>query len=153
MLSGLGPPPLAPGDRLPIGTATIGEPLVDVAPVADLPLDIVLRVLPGPRVNWFAPETLDRLTRATYTVAPDSDRVATRLTGPPLSRVRKDELPSEGLVLGAVQVTHNGSPVVFLADHPTTGGYPVVAVVRRADLPVLAQARPGELVRFRLGTQ
>ncbi len=153
VLSALGPPPLADGDRLPIGTAPAGEPLVDVAPVADPPSDTVMHVLPGPRVDWFMPDALDRLSKSTYTVAPDSDRVAARLAGPPLARLRTDELPSEGLVLGAVQVTPDGSPVVFLADHPTTGGYPVLAVVRRADLPLLAQARPGEPVRFRLGMQ
>ncbi len=153
VLSGLGPPPLATGDRLPIGTSTTEEPLVDVAPVADPPLDALLHVLPGPRLDWFTPDALARLTQSTYTVDPDSDRVAARLSGPPIARIRADELPSEGLVLGAVQVPPNGSPVVFLADHPTTGGYPVVAVVRRADLPVLAQARPGEPVRFRLSVQ
>jgi allophanate hydrolase subunit 2 len=62
---------------------------------------------------------------------------------------RSGELPSEGIVLGAVQVPPSGQPVVFLADHPTTGGYPVVAVLASADLPDAAQLRPGQQVRFR----
>jgi allophanate hydrolase subunit 2 len=71
-----------------------------------------------------------------------------RLEGTPLPLVAAGELPSEGMVLGAVQVPPDGLPVVFLADHPTTGGYPVVAVVDEADVWQCAQLRPGEAVRF-----
>ena len=73
------------------------------------------------------------LSAATYTVSPDSNRVAIRLAGPPLAR-RPGELPSEGTVLGGVQVPADGQPLVFLADHPTTVGYPVVAIVSPDDL-------------------
>jgi allophanate hydrolase subunit 2 len=82
-----------------------------------------------------------------YGVSPVSNRVACRLAGKSLSRTRADELPPEGLVLGAIQVPPDGQPLVFLADHPTTGGYPVVGVVD--DVTPLAQARPGTSVRFR----
>ena len=78
--------------------------------------------------------------------------MAARLAGPKLDRAIADELPSEGLVLGAVQVPAGGEPLVFLADHPTTGGYPVIGVVEPADLPLLAQSRPGTPVTFRAGT-
>ena len=78
-----------------------------------------------------------------------SSRVGVRLSGPVLTRVRIDELPSEGLVTGAVQVPPDGQPVVMLADHPTTGGYPVIAVVDDADVDRLAQRPPGTTVRFR----
>jgi allophanate hydrolase subunit 2 len=81
-------------------------------------------------------------------VNPDSNRVGLRLSGPPLERVRTDELASEGMVLGAVQVPPDGQPVVLLADHPVTGGYPVIGVVHPADVPRCAQVRPGEQVRF-----
>ena len=74
--------------------------------------------------------------------------MALRLAGPPLPRARNGELPSEGLVLGAVQVPPDGQPLVFLADHPTTGGYPVVGVVHPDDLWQCAQLRPGERLRF-----
>ena len=80
---------------------------------------------------------------------PDSDRVALRLGGPALPRQVPGELPSEGIVLGAVQVPPDGRPVVFLRDHPTTGGYPVAAVVDPEDLAACAQLLPGDVVRFR----
>jgi allophanate hydrolase subunit 2 len=75
--------------------------------------------------------------------------VGTRLEGPALDRLRHDELPSEGMIEGAIQVPPDGNPIVFLADHPTTGGYPVIAVLDPDDLPHLAQAAPGTQVRFR----
>ena len=76
-------------------------------------------------------------------MSPDVSRVGVRLDGPPLERQVTDELPSEGLLTGAIQVPPDGRPVVMLADHPTTGGYPVLAVVDPADLPIVVQARPG----------
>jgi allophanate hydrolase subunit 2 len=81
-------------------------------------------------------------------VTPASDRTGLRLDGAALQRAGTAELPSEGLVVGAVQVPPDGRPVLFLANHPTTGGYPVVAVVVRADLPRAAQAAPGDVLRF-----
>jgi allophanate hydrolase subunit 2 len=95
-----------------------------------------------------AGDALALLCTTSYTVSPDSDRIGLRLLGVPLPLTRADELPSEGMVLGAVQVSPDGRPVVFLADHPTTGGYPVVAVVDEDDLWQCAQLRPGEPVRF-----
>ncbi|TYP86812.1 biotin-dependent carboxyltransferase family protein [Blastococcus xanthinilyticus] len=148
-LSGLGPAPLAAGARLPIGTEAGAEPFVDVAPVG-VPSDRpVLRVLSGPRRNWLAEDAWAALLRAEWQVRPDSDRIGLRLAGPRLDRAREGELPSEGLVPGAVQVPPDGAPVLFLADHPVTGGYPVLAVVVSADLPAAAQLRPGDVVRFR----
>lgn len=119
------------------------------------PVDVVappptgpLRIVPGPRVDWFAAETLTRLCAREYVVTAASNRIGLRLSGPHLARVRSDELPSEGVVLGAVQVPPDGLPVVFLADHPTTGGYPVVALVDVRDLVQCAQLQPGDPVRF-----
>jgi allophanate hydrolase subunit 2 len=86
-------------------------------------------------------------------VRPDSDRIGLRLDGPALERRVEGELPSEGMVLGAVQVPPHGRPIVFLADHPPTGGYPVVAVVHPDDLWQCAQVRPGETVTFRLAAR
>jgi allophanate hydrolase subunit 2 len=73
-----------------------------------------------------------------------------RLEGEPLERAGSGELPSEGIIRGAVQVPPGGEPVLFLADHPVTGGYPVLAVVIDADVDRAAQLRPGQQVRFRL---
>ena len=148
-LSGLGPAPLRPGDVLPVGALAAAEPVVDVAPVGAPSSRPVLRVLPGPRRDWLAPGAWTALTAADWTVSPDSDRVGLRLAGPRLDRARTDELPSEGLVPGAVQVPPDGAPVLFLVDHPVTGGYPVLAVVTTDDLPAAAQLRPGDRVRFR----
>ncbi|GAA3308225.1 hypothetical protein GCM10020295_69670 [Streptomyces cinereospinus] len=110
--------------------------------------ELVLRVTPGPRDDWFTREAVRTFTSAAYRVSSASNRIGLRTEGPALERARPGELPSEGMVLGAVQVPPDGRPVVFLADHPTTGGYPVLAVVRAADLPAAAQAVPGTPVRF-----
>lgn len=149
-LAGLGPPPLAAGDSLPVG-APVGPPHgVDVPVVRRHDPRVELTAVRGPRADWFTAAALDTLTRATYTVSPHSNRVGLRLHGPRLDRRHDEELPSEGIVLGAVQVPANGEPLVFLNDHPTTGGYPVVAVVVPGDLAACAQLRPGDEVRFRL---
>ncbi|MCO6008852.1 biotin-dependent carboxyltransferase family protein [Actinoallomurus purpureus] len=150
LLSGLGPAPLAPGDRLPIGAAS-GPITVDVAPGYEPEEAPVLRIIPGPRADWF--ENLEPLVRGTYEVSSRSNRIGVRLEGPPLVRRREGELPSEGMVTGALQVPPNGLPIIFLADHPTTGGYPVAAVVATGDLSRAGQLRPGQRVRFRLVTR
>ncbi|MFE5211826.1 biotin-dependent carboxyltransferase family protein [Streptomyces sp. NPDC056600] len=148
-LAGLGPEPLAVGDVLPAGPASGPPPCVDLAPVAAPTAgEVLLRVLPGPRDDWFPPSAVRELLSATWTVGAASDRVGMRLDGPALERVREGELPSEGMVPGALQVPPGGRPVLFLADHPVTGGYPVLAVVLRRDLDRAAQARPGQPLRF-----
>jgi biotin-dependent carboxylase-like uncharacterized protein len=146
VLSGLGPPPLRANDRLAIGAAR-GSPREVFAPPA-LSGVPALYFLPGPRDDWFAPSALAALTAAPWTVSPDSNRIAVRLLGAALARAIERELPSEGLVPGAIQVPTDGQPVVMLADHPTTGGYPVIGVVLPDHLWLLAQARPGSTVRF-----
>ncbi|WP_030271795.1 biotin-dependent carboxyltransferase family protein [Streptomyces sp. NRRL B-24484] len=143
LLSGLGPAPLAEGDRLPVGAFHPG-PAAELVPLPGPPRELVLGLLPGPHADWFAGPP----PGAGYRVAGASNRIALRTEGPPVARLRGGELPSEGMLLGAVQVPPDGLPVVFLADHPTTGGYPVIGVVPRADLAAAAQARPGTPVRF-----
>ncbi|MER7951193.1 biotin-dependent carboxyltransferase family protein [Streptomyces sp. NPDC096079] len=148
LLSGLGPAPLADGAVLPLGAATAVRGSVDAPPWPGPPDALVLRVRPGPRDDWFTAAALRAFTTRAYRVSPASNRIGLRLEGPALERAVPGELASEGMVLGAVQVPPDGRPVVFLADHPTTGGYPVVAVVREADLGAAAQAVPGTPVRF-----
>ncbi|GAA4242779.1 biotin-dependent carboxyltransferase family protein [Actinomadura meridiana] len=151
LLSGLGPAPLSSGDRLAMGaTKGLGDILVDVAPVPSIPETPVLRIIAGPRDDWFTDDALTTLTSASYVVSPDSNRVGVRLDGPPLNRVRDGELHSEGMVTGSLQVPPSGMPIIFLADHPTTGGYPVVAVLASCAVADAAQLRPGQSVRFRL---
>ncbi|MCX5337860.1 biotin-dependent carboxyltransferase family protein [Streptomyces sp. NBC_00140] len=148
LLSGLGPPPLTDGAVLPLGTPTHLHTRVDAAPQPAPPAELVLRVAPGPRDDWFTREAVQTFTSRTYRVSSASNRIGLRTEGPALERAVPGELPSEGMVLGAVQVPPDGRPVVFLADHPTTGGYPVIAVVRTEDLAAAAQAVPGTPVRF-----
>ncbi len=149
---GLGPPVVAPGQVLRAGTSRGLLPSVidQVAPSPAPSGDVVLHGVLGPRDDWFSPWAWHVVRTCSWTVSSDSDRVAVRLSGPPLQRREAGELPSEPVLRGAVQVPPSGQPLVFLAEHPTTGGYPVVAVVDEADTDRLAQVRPGEQVRFAL---
>jgi biotin-dependent carboxylase-like uncharacterized protein len=149
VLAGLGPPRVTAGTCLPVGGPAGPVPAVDLAPVAAVPEEFRLRTLPGPRADWFTPAALAEFGSAAYEVSPESNRIGVRFEGPVLARVADTELPSEGMVLGAVQVPPDGKPLLFLADHPVTGGYPVIGVVEPADLDLAAQARPGDRVSFR----
>lgn len=154
-LSGLGPEILRAGALLPIGAAPEQFPTVDQAPVRRPTADTdtrPLRILPGPRADWFRPAALATLTREPYTVTAESNRIGARLDGPGLPRAIPAELPPEGMVRGALQVPPHGRPVLLLADHPVTGGYPVIAVVLDEDVDQAAQLRPGQSVRFRIAT-
>lgn len=147
-LSGLGPPPLREGTILVVGARSHSVPAADFTlppPVAD---PVLLRITCGPRDDWFGAPGIAGLLAGPYVLSSTSNRIGARLTGPPVPRLVDGELESEGMVLGAVQVPPNGQPVVLLADHPTTGGYPVIGVVHPHDLVVLAQTRPGAAVRF-----
>lgn len=149
VLSGLGTPVLQAGDRLPLGEAVRGPARVDFVPSPALPDELVLGLQLGPRQDWVTPAGIELLRRASWVVSADSNRVGLRLDGPSLPR-RSGELASEGVVLGSVQVPSDGRPVIFLADHPTTGGYPVVGVIVKEQLWQCGQARPGMPVRFQL---
>jgi KipI family sensor histidine kinase inhibitor len=155
-LSGLGPPPLRAGDVLPLGgaAAAAGRPEVTAGTGAGLPAGpagpIELAAIAGPRDDWFTPAALAALASATFEVTAASNRTGLRLAGPRLERRVVAELPSEGMATGSVQVSHDGQPILLLADHPTTGGYPVIAVVRTADIDRAAQLRPGQRISFRL---
>jgi biotin-dependent carboxylase-like uncharacterized protein len=147
-LSAIGPPPLATGDVLPVGPAQ-GDVTVDVAPVGAPSSGIVdLPAVPGPRWDWL--DDAAALTAPCWRVGTASDRVGLRLGGPEVPRGTRVEVPSEGLVRGAVQVPADGHPVVFLADHPVTGGYPVVAVLTARGADLAAQVVPGQEVRLRV---
>ena len=153
--SGLGPAPVRAGDLLPVGTpgpppAGPPAPAPRALPGPGQPAE--LRVIPGPRDDWFAPGALDLLCGDTYVVTPASDRIGLRLDGPALPRAHGDELPSEGMVTGSLQVPAGGQPILLLADHGSTGGYPVIAVVASADIGLAAQLRPGSKIRFRISS-
>lgn len=151
-LAGIGPDPIEVGVDLPVGPPPARWPAVDVAPVARLTTaPVIARVMLGPRSDWFTRPT--DLFRAHWVVTDRLDRVGARLArpvgAPPLIRTGHRELPTEGMPLGAIQVPPSGDPVVFLADHPITGGYPVVGVVLTHDVAAVAQARPGQHLIFR----
>jgi biotin-dependent carboxylase-like uncharacterized protein len=146
---GLGPPPLTAGDAVPIGPEPDRAPYWDVAPVRELDLQPTLRLVAGPRDGWLHPPGLEQLIGSPWTVLPMSDRSGLRLSGPPIAR-RDGDLPSEGVVPGAVQVPSDGIPIVLGPDAGVTGGYPVVAVVLDADVDMLGQLGPGARLRFRL---
>lgn len=146
LLSALGPAPLRQGDVLAIGSArgwpASAEPAVIIAPHP------LLEFHPGPRADCFDGDALRQLCAAEYEVGPDSNRVGLRLTGVALRSRLTGELPSEGIAHGAIQVPANGQPLIFLADHPTTGGYPCIGVLRPESLARAAQLRPGDRLSF-----
>lgn len=107
-----------------------------------------LRLLPGPQAEMFTDEAWTALTTSTYTLSPRSDRMGYRLDGPALTRAAEGEMVSDGIVTGAIQVPHDGAPIVLMADRQTTGGYPKIAVLATADLPFAAQTLPGAEIKF-----
>ncbi|WP_239453293.1 MULTISPECIES: urea amidolyase family protein [Microbacterium] len=151
LLAGLGPAALRAGDVVAVRDEAVLP--IPVAPPGawGAPHDdeIELELAPGPREGWFAPGALRTLFDTVWTVSNHADRVGARLEGPELERSRPGELPSEGMVPGALQVPPSGRPTILLADGPVTGGYPVIAVVTDAALDLVAQARPGTRIRFR----
>jgi biotin-dependent carboxylase-like uncharacterized protein len=150
-LSGLGPAVLADGDVLDVGSEVAGWPVVTVAPGAGPTADpLCLLAIPGPRDQALAAGGREWLQRTRWQVSARSDRIGVRLEGPPLPIRDGANVPSEPVVRGAIQVPPGGLPVIFLADHPVTGGYPVVAVLREVDVDRAAQLRPGQGVDLRL---
>lgn len=139
------------GDLLPIGADTVRPPLVDVAPLPRWPDGaIALEAVIGPRAEWFTDESLNAFAHGRYAVSAASDRVGIRLLGQRLGRRIDRELLSEPAIRGAVEVPPDGLPIIFSADHPTTCGYPVVAVLEPDATDQAAQSRPGQSVTFRL---
>lgn len=159
ILSGLGPRPLERGDSLKVGLRSASAS-VGIATTNPLRATGELRCIPGPRDDWFSAEELQRFCSMDWIVSGQSNRVGLRLALPEggeagvdkknsaLQRSNDGELASEGMVSGCIQVPPSGLPVVFLSDHPVTGGYPVIATVIDSDMDIAAQLSPGETVRF-----
>ncbi|MEV7086568.1 biotin-dependent carboxyltransferase family protein [Streptomyces sp. NPDC093085] len=148
-LTGLGPDAVEAGSRYGLGPAR---------PVPGIPVELAFSVVPcgepvalrfrwGPRHELFTDADRRRLTRTPWRVSAQCDRVGARLTGAALD-IGSVDLPSEGTMRGAIQVPPSGEPIVFLADHPVTGGYPVIGVVTDADIDLLGQAVPGDELRL-----
>ena len=157
---------LQAGDELPVGAPSasgtrlahrLARPSAGWAPagftpgpgLCPVPRPVpVVRALRGPEYAWFTAESQRAFWQAPFAISPEADRMGYRLQGPPLARHDGAELLSSAVALGTVQVPAGGQPIVLMADHQTTGGYPRLAQVISADLGVLAQARPGQALRF-----
>ncbi|MDK4730619.1 urea amidolyase family protein [Rhizobium phaseoli] len=151
-LAKIGPDPIAEGDFLvpagrPANAVCFGGP---PPRLPDDKLPVTLDVILGPRADWFTPNGVDTFLGQEWVVTPESSRVGIRLAGARTIERKDDaELPSEATVLGAIQVPHSGQPVLFAADHPLTGGYPVIAVVAAHHLDLAGQLPIGARVRFK----
>lgn len=108
----------------------------------------VIRAMRGGQFHRFSKESRERFFASVFQVTPQSDRMGFRLSGPPLRLSEQTELISEAVAAGTVQVPPEGNPIILMADRQTTGGYPKIAQVATVDLPVIAQVKPGEEIRF-----
>src|SRR5262245_6811451 len=148
-MGGVGGRALIAGDRLPIASS---PPMKGTRRALGINIPASgrsrLRLLPGPQADWFAPEAGQTLTTVSFRVSPRSNRMGYRLEGPPLLRKRRDEPISEPLAFGAIQVPAAGEPILLMADRQTAGGYPKIASVVSADLPVAGQLAPGDTIEF-----
>ncbi|MCH1883131.1 urea amidolyase family protein [Agrococcus sp. ARC_14] len=155
-LAHLGPAQLSAGDVLPLRGPAHGATAVERTRAPRIPLPktgetVELAIVLGPREDWFTAAALRTLLAQEWEVTSRSDRVGVRLRGEaPLERARDGELESEGAVTGAIQVPPDGQPVLFLPDHPLTGGYPIIGAVIDRDLDRAGQLPPGSRIRFRI---
>ena len=158
-LAALGPAPIVKGAVLRVasseaerfGPVTVDPPGADAQPLPASGDTVMLDVTLGPRAESFTRQAVALLSGQDWKVTPQSSRIGLRLRGEQtLERRETSELPSEGVVRGAIQVPHDGQPVLLLADHPLTGGYPVIAVVAEHHLDLAGQVPPGAKVRFKL---
>ncbi len=144
---------LVVGDQIPIGEQTLGDLVVAAARGGGEQTQARLRqarVMLGPHHEQFADEAIVALTTTAYTLTPLADRMGYRFNGVALARRDARELLSCGAPLGAIQVPSDGQPIVLMADHQTTGGYPIIATVIADDLPIIAQCIPGETISFQV---
>ena len=148
-LSQIGTPPIKPGDKFSVENQVAGSITGDYIPGSVITgLNTVeLETMPAPRWSGFS--NSDILFTSEYQVTSSVNRVGLRLSGPALVWNSESRLASEGVVTGAIQIPVDGMPLIFGPDHPTTGGYPVVAVVSRNSLDLLAQTAPGTVIRFK----
>ncbi|WP_159949122.1 5-oxoprolinase/urea amidolyase family protein [Rhizobium sp. 18065] len=154
-LAVVGPDPVTTGTILTLHgeTASLTSVSLSEAPAFEHPASgeiVTLDVVMGPRSDWFTQTGIDTLSSQLWQVTPQSNRVGIRIAGDvPLERKDKAELPSEGTATGAIQVPHSGQPVLFLADHPLTGGYPVIGTVAEYHLDLAGQIPVNAQIRFR----
>jgi allophanate hydrolase len=114
----------------------------------DLALDQPIRVILGPQADYFTDDAVQTFLSSDYTVSHQADRMGYRLEGPVLEHAKGYDIISDGIVSGAIQVPGSGRPIVLMVDNQTTGGYPKIATVSSADIPVVARRKPGRAIRF-----
>ncbi len=142
------------GRRLQAGDVLSVLPCKNVPGEISVPLrsaidtQTLIRAVPGPQDDYFTKEGIRTFFSADYTVTPASDRMGMKLSGPTPQAKSGTDIVSDGIALGSVQIPAGGQPIILLADRQTVGGYAKIATVIRADLPKLAQMRPGDTVRF-----
>lgn len=142
---------LRPGDQLPLGNRRGSSPIIGAGvcrPTVSPTKNPTLRAVIGPQADHFSTETIESFFGNGYTVTASADRMGIRLQGARLHHIREAGIISDGIVTGCVQIPPNGQPIAMMVDHQTIGGYPKIATVIRADLPLLAQCLPGDEVRF-----
>lgn len=142
---------LAKGDRLallpsePVRAPSSGRPAQRFLPQRERqPIRIVL----GPQEDFFAPDAIASFLGGTWRVTPDSDRMGYRLGGTAIEHSRGFNIVSDAISTGSIQIPGNGQPIIAMQDRQTTGGYPKIATVIRADLARLGQLKPGDRLRF-----
>lgn len=152
LLAQIGPLPLVAGSTVDVleapQNAIVSTGEIEPFPMPAVGETVEIDVTLGPREDWFTEDFIARFLAQPWEVSPQSSRIGLRLTGSALERVDQRELPSEATVHGAIQVPINGLPVLFLNDHPVTGGYPVIANVARHHLDLAGQLPPGVNLRF-----
>ncbi len=150
-MGGLDGRALVRGDVLPLGRAPAEPALRPAQRATPRPAAGTVpcvRVMLGPQDAWFSPASVDTLLHEVYRVSTQSNRMGFQLEGPPLATARADGPLSEPVPFGALQVPAGGAPILLMADRQTAGGYPKIATVIAADLPLAGQLGPGDLVRF-----
>jgi antagonist of KipI len=142
------------GDRLPLGhERTLSSWRVISTPVKSATGGARVRIMPGPQLDYFPPEAIEVLQRTRFTVTSQSDRMGYRLTGATIPRVEDREMISDATFAGALQVPPSGDPILLMSDRQTSGGYPQIATVITADLPMAGQLAPGDWIEFEICTR
>jgi len=147
-LGGLDGRALAAGDRLPLGPASDRRASRSLDTPAIPNGGARLRILPGPQDEFFAEPAFTLLERARFLVTPQSNRMGYRLSGASIPRISDREMISDATFVGAIQIPASGQPILLMSDRQTTGGYPQIATVITADLPLAGQLAPGDWVEF-----
>ena len=153
MMSGLGGfqgRALRPGDVLEIGapTKTLRRRRIAAKVLEEWKPGKTLRVTGGPQANWISEEARRAFFQHTFLVSEESDRLGLRLEGPTLAAKSSGEMITEGVTLGAIQVTPSGQAIILFVEQQTSGGYPKIANIIGADMHSVGQLRPRDEVRF-----